>query len=219
MKKKKKASRSRSVQPLRGKDVSPYWDSIDPEYRVFLGSMEEDNPEWDLGTRTPDLGRIAVAMSKEKIDLLKLHFRTPHNALSEITGGQEHLGAKTLEGCPLYLPPWAWLILEESLQTTLKAGFYLAVMRYADELGEVPELSEAVERMRRQRQKAGKKRGEARKKEADSLKKEAKRIDRELRDLPQFTTKESRIAEIAANLGKHERTIQKYFEKAQKPRK
>jgi hypothetical protein len=190
--------------------LAPEWDGLAPDDRAFFGSFEEHNPEWTLGTWTPDLSRVAEAFASEKIELLRQFLRFPYNVLSELPGGDQYTADKP-RGLTAQLPDWAWLIVGDEIKSALQAGFYFAVKRYADELRQVPELTIAIERMHAQRSDAGKKRGAARKRDAEKQRQQAVRIDNELRELPQFKTQASRNAEIASLLGKDIRTIQNYL--------
>lgn len=217
MTKRRRVSRPRRSKDQRTKLLAPEWDSLDPEYRAFFGAFEDDNPEWTLGTATPDLRSVARAVASEKTEWLRRFLKFPYNVLSELPGGDQYIADKP-RGLTAELPEWAWLIVSDEIQSALQAGFYFAIKRYADELRQNPELVATIERMQTQRKGAGKKRGEALRKEAEEQKKQAIRINKELRELPDFKTQASRNAEIATNLGVDVRTIQRYLSRAKKSR-
>jgi hypothetical protein len=139
----KKLSRPKRGQERRTKPLAPEWDGLDPEYRAFFGSFEEDNPEWTLGTWTPDLRDVARAIASEKTELLRQFLRFPYNVLGELPGGDQYTADKP-RGLTAQLPDWAWLIVRAEIQSALQAGFYFAVKRYADELRRVPEFTEFI---------------------------------------------------------------------------
>lgn len=188
----RKVSRPRPVKERRIKAIGFDWDGLAPEHRVFFGSFEEQNPEWALGTNTPDLHRVAEAMANDKVDLLKLHLKIPANVLDDIPGGSKYLVGKNPRDVTLQLPEWAWLILGEAIQTTLKAGFYFAVMRYADDLRQVSELAALLE----QRRVAAQKGGAGRRKKAEPNHKKIRKLFREMRKTtPKKTVRYLRIAD------------------------
>ena len=131
------------AQERRTKPLAPEWDTLNPEYRAFFGSFEDDNPEWTLGTWTPDLQSVARAIASEKTELLRQFLRFPYNVLSELPGGDQYIADKP-RSLTAQLPDWAWLIVRAELQSALQAGFYFAVKRYADELRQVPEFAEFI---------------------------------------------------------------------------
>lgn len=81
-------SRAKRATDRRTKLLAPEWDAIDPEYRAFFGSFEEDNPEWTLDSWTPDLRTIAAAFACDKTELLRQFLRFPYNVLCELPGGE-----------------------------------------------------------------------------------------------------------------------------------
>lgn len=139
----KKHSRPKRAQEPRTKHLAPEWHGLDPEYRAFFGSFEEDNPEWTLGTWTPDLRNVARAIANEKTEWLRRFLRFPYNALQELPGGDQYI-ADNPRGLTAQLPDWAWLIVSDEIQSALQAGFYFAIKRYADELRQVPEFTEFI---------------------------------------------------------------------------
>jgi len=124
----KKLSRPKRGPERRTKTLAPEWDGLDPEYRAFFGSFEEDNPEWTLGTWTPDLHDVARAIASEKTEWLREFLRFPYNVLSELPGGDQYTADKP-RGLTAQLPDWAWLIVRAEIQSALQAGFYFDATR------------------------------------------------------------------------------------------
>ncbi len=196
----KKVSRPKRSKERRTKLLAPEWDSLDPEYRAFFGSMEEDNPEWTLGTWTPDLRGVARAMASEKTEWLRRFLQFPYNVLIEIPGGDQYIADKP-RGLTAQLPEWAWLIVSDEIQSALQAGFYFAIKRYADELRQVPELSALIEKRLNAAHKGGAKQH---KKAAP----EHKRIREEFRRLRKTSPKKTvRYRRLAVEFKKSERQI------------
>jgi hypothetical protein len=106
---------------------------------------------------------------------------------------------------PVNLDSIQAFFVEDIAKTMVRLGFYLAVMRYADELKHVPEAAAMLEANR----KNAKKGGDARRKEADSRRKEARRLDREMRKT--VKKKYLRVQRIAAQMKVGERTIERYL--------
>lgn len=172
----KKVSRSKRPNNRRTKSLLPEWDSLDTENRAFFGSFEEDNPEWTLGTSTPDLHHVAEAMAIEKRELLKKYLRLPYNSLIMLPGGAQYIPNNPRD-LKADLPDWAWLIISDEIRSALLAGFYFAVLRYADELRQVPEVKEFIEK----RINAAHKGGEAKRTRAEPRHKQIRKRFRELR--------------------------------------
>lgn len=187
----KKNSRPKRAQEPRTKPLAPEWEGLDPEYRAFFGSFEEDNPEWTLGTWTPDLLNVARAIASEKTEWLRQFLRFPYSVLSEIPGGDQYTADKP-RGLTAQLPDWAWLIVRAEIQSALQAGFYLAVKRYADELRQIPEFTEFIAT----RIDAAHKGGDAVRRNAAPRHKDIRKRFRELRKTsPKKTVRYRRLAD------------------------
>jgi hypothetical protein len=186
----RKTSRPKRSTARRTKFLAPEWDAIDPEYRAFFGSFEEDNPEWTLDSWTPDLRTIAAAVACDKTELLRQYLRFPYNVLSELSGGDRYV-ADNPRGLSAQLPDWAWLIVSDEIRSALQAGFYLAVKRYADELRQVPEFA----KFRETRMDAAHKGGDVqRQKAAPKHKAICKRFRELKKTIPKATARYLRIA-------------------------
>jgi hypothetical protein len=86
----------------------------------------------------------------------------------------------------------AWLILHAAISTAMAQGFFLALVRYADELKHVPEAAAMIQ----QRQAAAKKGGEGRRKKAAPNHKAIQKRFRELRKtVPKKTARYLRVAD------------------------
>ena len=83
-------------------------------------------------------------------------------------------------------------IVQDAIQSTFRAGFYIAVMRYSDQLKHVPEAVAVVN----QRLTAAHKGGAGRRKKAEPLHKAVRKRFREMRKTtPKKTVRYLRVAE------------------------
>jgi hypothetical protein len=92
-----------------------------------------------------------------------------------------------------------------AMRDAMREGFYLALLRYADELKHVPEAAAMLEATR----KNAKKGGAARRKQAEPRRQEARRLDRELRKT--VKKKYLRVQRIAAEMKVDTRTVERYL--------
>jgi len=191
MKRRRKVSDSQRQPDRRTKLLAPELDGLAPDDRAFFGSFEEDNPEWTLGTWTPDLRSVASTIASAKTELLRQFLRFPYNVLGELPGGNEYI-ADEPRRLTAQLPNWAWLIVNDEIQSALQAGFYFAVKRYAHELREVPAITEFIVK----RIDAAHKGGEARRTNAEPRHKGIRKRFRELRKTsPKKTVRYRRLAD------------------------
>ncbi len=98
-----------------------------------------------------------------------------------------------------------WSQIRTVLRDCIRQGFYLALLRYADELKHVPEAAAMLEANR----KNAKKGGAARRKQAEPRRQQARRLDRELRKT--VKKKYLRVQRIAAEMKVDTRTVERYL--------
>ena len=90
------------------------------------------------------------------------------------------------------MPLEGWQTIHVTLRDCIRKGFFLALMRYADDLKHVPEAAALLE----QKRKAAKKGGESRRKKAEPNHKAIRKRFRELRKtIPKKTVRYLRVAE------------------------
>jgi hypothetical protein len=106
------------------------------------------------------------------------------------------------------LPAAAREIVQDAIESTFRAGFYIAVMRYSDELKRVPEAMAVLN----QNLEASRKGGEAQHKKAAPRHKDICKRFRELKKtIPKVTARYRRIAkDVGMNEGSIGRIIRSY---------
>ena len=100
-----------------------------------------------------------------------------------------------------------WFAVGVAMRDAMREGFYLALLRYADELKSHPEVAAILAANR-----ANSKKGTAAiKRKSEPKKREARRLDRELRKNVKFHKKYLRVEEIAKQMKTSTRTVQTYL--------
>jgi hypothetical protein len=95
--------------------------------------------------------------------------------------------------------------IQAAVKKAVRAGFNLALLRYADDLKHVPEAAAMLKANR----KNAKKGGAARRKQAEPRRQQARRLDRELRKA--VKKKYLRVERIAAEMKVDTRTVERYL--------
>jgi hypothetical protein len=188
---KRKSARPKTTKTRASLPVKHLWDRMNPELRGLFGDTHsyEDISEKEQGFLPSDLEQLVAGVAAERVRALKdFGFKCPQNWLSDIPGGDRFDPPRG----GIELPAWAWLMLEECVRAAIRAGYFFALMRYADDLATSSEAGPVLEKMRR----GAKKGGESRREKSRPRREAIRKLFRELRKtVPKKTARHLRLAQ------------------------